>query len=419
MNEARLAVAPPFKVVSGSGATLTLEDGSTLIDTLSSWWCKSFGHGNQRLRDCLKAQADDLDHVIFANCRHRTIDQLSDALQSLHHQSGARVFYTSEGSSAIEMAIKLCEQYALDKNPEDHASILCLSNGYHGETIGAMSVSDMDLYKRPFAQLCFKANVLTIPYHRAGNPLGAPAPDLGPLEKQLEKYKGARAIIIEPLVQGAAGMQMYHPAVLTAIDRFAKQHAIPLIADEIMTGMGRCGALCASSLAAIKPDIICLSKGLTGGWFPFSATIVAPYLYDHFRNHRYQDSFLHSHTYCGNPLGARLALEILAMLKEVDAHALGERLLTILGNAATRYSFLSKPRQLGAIAALEITRPPQQPDIFPAQVVALAARHGLLLRPIGTTVYLMPPLNSTEEELACLERGLMGCFGQIETLLGT
>ncbi|MDI9347346.1 MAG: aminotransferase class III-fold pyridoxal phosphate-dependent enzyme [Methylacidiphilales bacterium] len=400
MNERRLLVAPPSEVIQALGSKIQVKDGSWLYDCTSSWWCKSFGHQHPKLQSALISQAQQFEQVIFAHCTYSAIDQLSERLSNSCMEGEAKVFYTSEGSSAIEMALKLVEHTWCDQNGDQVGIFVGLQNGYHGETIGALSVSDSKIYKAPYQKLCFDTTFLTVPYISQGSVFEIEHCDCRELELALEKLPNSiKAFILEPFVQGASGMLMYHADVIRTIFAYTQKNKIPLIVDEIMTGMGRLGAISPCKIAGIKPDIICLSKGLTAGWVPFSATIIQNRFYHRYLDHPYAKSFLHSHTYCGNPLGANVALAVLDLLKEIDYQSLFYSLQTVATSVTQTFDYFSKARSCGAIVAWEVIARLRNHDIFPAEVTSLARKHGLLLRPIGNTIYLLPPLTTTHEEL--------------------
>lgn len=393
-NQARLNIARPLEVVEAKGSKIKLANNKWLIDCISSWWCKSLGHSHPRLKQALALQADSFEHVIFANCTYDGIEKLSHRLAQLHQDSDAKVFYSGDGSSAVEVALKLTHHYAKDNTP-GKTKFIALTNGYHGETIGAMSVSCNPLYKNSYQEMCFATDFITVPYDTD--------PDLSKLNQQLNALEDCHcAIIVEPLFQGAGGMYGYHPKVLQRLVAFARQRHIAVIADEIMTGMGRCGDYLAMNIANEHADIFCLSKSLTSGWLPFSATVVSEKIYEHFISRQFSESFLHSHTFCGNPLGSALALEVFSIIEEENilkqVVALNKKLSTLMDNVVGRYQIFFPPRGLGGVIAIELTTPPRQPEIFPAQVTKIGIKHGILIRPLGSVIYLMPPLNISDKD---------------------
>ena len=408
-NFSRKKIQPPLSVSSAKGSKIHLTSGQIIIDCISSWWCKNLGHSHPRLQKALKNQIEKFEHVIFANCTYDAIEELSCHLSQLHHDKEARVFYSGDGSSSIEIALKLTHHYMKDKYPQRN-KFLALSNGYHGETVGAMSVSDTKIYKQSYQSLCFDTDYLDIPYDAN--------PDISRLKNRLENLMPYySAIIIEPLLQGAGGMLRYSAEVLQEIGSYAQRNDIPIIADEIMTGMGRCGNYLASTIATVSPDIICLSKGLTGGWLPFSATIVSSKFYEYFDGKPFAENFLHSHTYSGNPLGAALALELFAILKNESIFSKTKKLHAELMRIMECGSCWSKPRGLGGVVAIELKVKPNDEENFPALVTKIGIRNGILIRPLGNVLYLMPPLNISKSDLKKVEDGFNVTVKEIEETL--
>lgn len=397
---------PLLPIASAAGCYLTLTDGRQLFDAISSWWCKSLGHGHPRLKAALLAQVEQFEHVILAGTTNETIVALSAKLASLM-PTLTKVFYAGDGSCAVEIALKM-SLHARQITGEPHRRrFLTLENGYHGETAGALSVSDVGIFREPYAAMLFEVDVLRgIPYVNgehdpfwgdASAAFEAVLPFLTECAPQLT------AVIFEPMVQGAGGMKIISADFLKRLCAFAKAHHIHVIADEIMTGFGRTGKMLASSHANIIPDFVCLSKGMTSGWLPLSAVLTSEAIYDIF----YDDyasgkSFLHSHTYTGNALAAAVALEALRVMDEINiaerANRVGKLLLQHMQALADETGVLTNVRGLGAMVAADIIDPDVARRIG-YEVFTEAPNHGVFLRPLGRTLYWLPPLIATEDEL--------------------
>jgi adenosylmethionine-8-amino-7-oxononanoate aminotransferase len=400
---------PPLEVVGASGSELILKDGRCVIDAISSWWCKSLGHQHPRLKAALASQLDRFEHVMLANLTHEAIVTLSEQLTQLS-PGLTKVFYASEGSSAVEIALKLSLHMRYLQGENRH-HFIALQNGYHGETAGALSVSDVGLYREPYRRLLFQTHILhDLPYvHRADEPLWQNCEaQWQALSAQLEPFKdSATALIVEPLLQGAGGMKIYSPDLLRRLRAWTAQHHIHLIADEIMTGIGRTGRMLACEHAGIEPDLVCLSKGLTGGVLPLSAVLMKQYFYDAcYDDYAAGKSFLHSHTFSGNPLAARVAVEVLKIVKEEKlcdrATTLGEIMCEMMCDIANETGQLKNIRSLGAMVAADLICEPTARYGF--KVFQAAMQRGAFLRPLGNTIYWLPPLNTTDDTLTRLKQ---------------
>lgn len=394
---------PPLMIKKAYGPYIELTDGRRIIDAISSWWCKSLGHNHPRLKAALQAQLECFEHVIFANSTYEIILQLSEKLANLCPGLN-KIFYASEGSSAVEIALKMSlhAQQLLSQN--QRTQFTSLQNGYHGETFMALGLSDLGLYRKAYEAHLIKPNFIqNIPYvHSSSDPLWNNCSAIWPdIEKQLEKQEAnLAAIIVEPIVQGAGGMKIYSQDFLRRLRKWTKTHGIYLIADEIMTGLGRTGQALACEHAKIKPDFICLSKGLTSGWLPMSAVLTHTEIYNLF----YDDyssgkSFLHSHTYSGNALAAAVALECVNILKDEkifqqvrEKEIILKKLMLEVHDKTER---LTNIRGIGAIIAadLQLTETEKNQRIG-YQIFQKALQLGAWLRPLGDTLYWLPPLNT-------------------------
>jgi adenosylmethionine-8-amino-7-oxononanoate aminotransferase len=400
----------PLEIISASGSHLTLKDGQKIIDAISSWWCKSLGHNHPRLKRALMRQVEKFEHVILANTTNETIVALSEKLAKLT-QSLNKVFYASDGSCATEIAMKM-SLHARQISGEGHRNqFVALANGYHGETIGAMSVSDLGLYRAPYESLMFKTTFITPPYLLSvSDPCWLDASFAWmKTEQQLEPLRDSiTAIMIEPIVQGAGGMNMYSQDYLKRLREYTQQHGIHLIADEIMTGIGRTGKMLACEHAKIEPDFLCLSKGLTSGWLPLSAVLTRQSIYDVFYDdYETGKSFLHSHTFSGNALAACVANEVLDIVAEEKlydrANYIGQIMRDNMRDIAERTQKITNVRGIGAIVAADlVTENPK--DRYGYAVYRKAVELGALLRPLGNTIYWLPPLNVEESTLSELKQ---------------
>lgn len=402
---------PPLIISKAYGSYIELTDGRRIIDAISSWWCKSLGHNHPRLKTALKAQLECFEHVIFANTTYEIIIQLSEKLGRLC-MGLDKVFYASEGSSAVEIALKMSlhAQQLLGQN--QRIQFTSLQNGYHGETFMALGLSDLGLYRQAYEVHLIKPNFIqNIPYvHSSADPLWKDCSTIWPdIEKQLEKQAAnLAAIIVEPIVQGAGGMKIYSQDFLYRLRKWTQIHGIYLIADEIMTGLGRTGRALACEHAQIKPDFICLSKGLTSGWLPMSAVLTHTEIYNLF----YDDystgkSFLHSHTFSGNALAAAVALECLNILEdeEIFKHVREKEIILkkLMQEVHDETESLTNIRGIGAVIAADLAlKENKKNQRIGYQIFQQALQLGAWLRPLGNTIYWLPPLNislSTLEEL--------------------
>lgn len=407
---------PPLPVASASGCHLHLEDGRRLIDAISSWWCKSLGHGHPRLKAALARQMERFEHVILANTTGDAIASLSERLASLD-PGLTRVFYAGDGSTAVEVACKLALHAGklagrTDGRGGARARFMALEDGYHGETALTLALGDLGLYKEAYREILPEVSFLRgLPRVRSSRePLWSDCGAAWPvLERQLEACPGLCAVVVEPVLQGAGGMRLYSPDLLRRLRAWTSDHGVWLIADEILTGLHRTGPALACAHAGITPDFLCLSKGLTAGWLPMSAVLTGEAVYGLFYGeYGTGRDFLHSNTFAGNALAAAVALEALDVYRdegiEARVRALEPALRDALTRVQTRTGRLTGLRSLGGMAAADLTGP----GVGPGQragyrVYREAVARGALLRTLGDTVYWLPPLNTpleTVEELA-------------------
>jgi len=389
---------PLIPIRSGKGVYLYDFDGNKYIDAVSSWWVNLFGHSNTRINTKIKAQLDTLEHVLLAGFTHEPAVELAHKLVYITPSALQKVFYVDNGSSAVEAALKMSYHYHLNKGKRKPV-FLSLTNSYHGETIGALSVGDVSLYKETYEQLLIQNRQVQVPVDQS---LQAAQVALDALEILLkEKADEIAAFILEPLIQGAGGMHMYHPAYLIGARALTEAYDVHLIADEIMTGFGRTGKMFACEHAQISPDFMTLSKGLTGGYLPLSVVMTTNEVYQAFYcDYNEHKAFLHSHSYTGNPL-ACAALATLEIFAENN----------ILGENAKKASYIKKAlekflslenvksiRQQGMVTAIELVGYESHERIG-LKIYEYALTQGVLLRPLGHIIYFMPPYIIGYEEI--------------------
>ena len=400
-------VLPLVPVARGQGAWLYDFEGRRYLDAISSWWVNLFGHAHPRISAAVKEQLDRLEHVILAGFTHAPVVELSERLAALTGNALGHCFYASDGSSAVEITLKMSFHYWRNHGQPDKNHFLCLTGSYHGETLGTLGVSDVALYKEVYAPLLRQAITVPSPDARQAEPGESAAEVAQRAATALEATLAARhdaiaALIVEPLVQGATGMAMYDPEYLRLARTLCDRYRVHLIADEIMVGFGRTGTLFAHEQAGVRPDFLCLSKGLTGGYLPLSVVLTTEDVFAAFYDDAVTRGFLHSHSYTGNPLACRAALATLDLFAEEDVLARNRRfaerfsaLLTPLANHPRARHF----RHRGMIWAVDIAT--DDPDFRP-RFYRAALQREILLRPLGTTLYFMPPYILDDDEAALL-----------------
>jgi adenosylmethionine---8-amino-7-oxononanoate aminotransferase len=390
------AVQPEATLVSrGEGAWLETADGGRIFDAISSWWVVTHGHRHPHIVNAIKNQVDRLDQVIFAGFTHEPAERLARRLIAITPPQFAYVFFSDSGSTSVEVALKMALGFWRHQGEQRHC-ILALEGAYHGDTIGGMSVGERGVFNAPYDPLLFEVQRIAFP--RAGREEAT----LQALEAECRRG-GVAAFIVEPLILGAGGMLIYPPQVLAAMKGICEAYGVLFIADEVMTGWGRTGTLFACEQAGIAPDIACYSKGLTGGSLPLAVTLCRADVFDaHYSTDRSR-TFFHSSSYTANPIACAAAC---ANLEVWEREPVLERIARIAGRHAERLEgFRDDPRfsnvrQIGTIAALDIaTRDAgYMADIGPRLYRSFLAR-GLLVRPLGNTIYIMPPYCSTDGEL--------------------
>ncbi|MFN7678660.1 MAG: adenosylmethionine--8-amino-7-oxononanoate transaminase [Cyanobacteriota bacterium] len=393
---------PPLRVVAGHGALLELEDGRVLIDGISSWWVTLHGHGEPTIAAAIARQATRLEQVIFANFRHAPAERLAERLSALTGLE--RLFFSDNGSTAVEVALKIAWQWWRNQGtPRDQ--LIAFDGAYHGDTVGAMALGARSLFSAPFEPLLF--SVARAPWPATwwgdGDVERREAEALARLDALLETPTAA--VILEPLLQGAGGRRLVRPAFLREVERRARQAGALLIADEVMTGFGRTGALFASSLAGLRPDLMALSKGLTGGFLPMGVTMASERLHAGFVGADPALTLFHGHSFTANPLGCAAALASLDLLEDQPERHQGmeDRHRALLAPLAA-HPRVRRPRVLGTVAAFDVAPPASGPPegyLHPIgrQLQRRLLADGVFLRPLGTVVYLLPPLGISDAQL--------------------
>jgi adenosylmethionine-8-amino-7-oxononanoate aminotransferase len=408
---------PLIPIKSGQGVWIEDFEGNRYLDAISSWWVNIFGHANPVINQAVKQQLDTLEHVILGGFTHEAAVTLAEKLVEITPPGLDKCFYADNGSSAVEVALKMSFHYWRNLGQTQKTKFITLENSYHGETLGALAVGNVALYKETYAPLLM--DVITVPgpdcYHRES---GESWQDysirrFADMERALAKHaESACAVIVEPLVQCAGSMRMYHPAYLTLLREACDRYGVHLIADEIAVGFGRTGTMFACEQAAISPDFICLSKGLTGGYLPLSAVLTSDTVYQAFYDD-YQNltAFLHSHSYTGNALGCRAALATIGLFQQQDVLGNNRRLAAAMAKAVERFQDhpnVAEVRQTGMIVAIELVKNRYTREAYPWQqrrglrVYEYALGRGVLLRPLGNVIYFMPPYVITEQEIALM-----------------
>lgn len=405
---------PLIPIRSGLGVWLEDFAGNRYLDAISSWWVNLFGHANPLINQAIKTQLDTLEHVILGGFTHQAAVELAEKLVEITPPGLNKCFYADNGSSAIEVALKMSFHYWRNLGQTQKTKFITLENSYHGETLGALAVGNVALYKDTYGPLLMDVITVAGPdcyYREAG--------------ESWEQYSSRRfadmdlvlsehadqvcAVIVEPLVQCAGSMRMYDPVYLKLLRAACDKYNVHLIADEIAVGFGRTGTLFACEQAGISPDFMCLSKGLTGGYLPLSAVMTTDVVYQAFYDD-YQNltAFLHSHSYTGNALGCRAALATIEIFQTQDVLGNNRRLAEAMAKAAERFKEhpnVAEVRQIGMIVAIELVKHKQSRQPYPWQqrrglkVYQYALSKGVLLRPLGNVIYFMPPYVISEQEI--------------------
>jgi len=408
---------PIVPISRGKGCWLYDCDGRRYLDAISSWWVNLFGHANPRINAALGEQLEALEHVILAGFTHEPVVQLSERLSRLTGGALGHCFYGSDGASATEIALKMSFHYWRNCGKPAKTRFVSLAGGYHGETLGALSVTDVALFKDTYAPLLRASVQVPSPDWRKAE-AGESAHDYAvrcaeALERHLASHHAeTAALIVEPLVQGACGMAMYDPEYLRRAERICERYEVHLIADEIMTGFGRTGTFFAHEQAGITPDFLCLSKGITGGYLPLSVVLTRDAIYEAFYDDEVARGFLHSHSYTGNALACRAALATLDIFdqgKVIEVNRLRAAHIRQAAHDIAQHPKVRDFRTTGMITAFEVVS--GRPD-FGRWFFEQALARELLLRPIGNTVYFMPPYVIGDDEIALLAQRTLDIVAQ-------
>ena len=390
---------PLIPIRSGKGVYLYDFEGNSYIDAVSSWWVNLFGHSNVHINTRIKKQLDTLEHVLLAGFTHEPAVELAHKLVNITPTELKKVFYVDNGSSAIEAALKMSYHYHLNSGKRKPL-FLSLSNSYHGETIGALSVGDVSLYKETYEQLLISNMQVPVPKDQSKASANKALEVLASVLE--ERSEEIAAFIIEPLIQGAGGMHMYHPLYLTGARELTKKYNVHLIADEIMTGFGRTGKMFAFDHTDVSPDFMTLSKGLTGGYLPLSVVMTTDDVYSAFYcDYNEHKAFLHSHSYTGNPLACAAALATLEIFEQNDVLAENEKKAVYIKKRLQSFLSLSnvkEVRQQGMVAAIEL-QGYDAGERIGLRLYEYALTQGVLLRPLGHIIYFMPPYIITYDEI--------------------
>lgn len=406
--------SPVIPIRRGSGVWLEDFDGNRYIDAISSWWVNLFGHANPRINAALHDQLNQLEHVLLAGFSHEPVIQLSERLLEIAPPGLVRCFYADNGSSAVEVALKMSYHYWRNLGQHRKIKFITLTNSYHGETLGALAVGNVPLYKETYAPLLMEVIGVPSPdcFHRE---TGESCADYSArMFSHMEAALAANtdsvcAVIIEPLVQCAGGMRMYDPVYLSLLRKACDHYDVHLIADEIAVGFGRTGTMFACEQAQITPDFLCLAKGLTGGYLPLSVVLTTNTIYQAFYgDYQTQSAFLHSHSYTGNPLACRAALATLDIFKADSVIENNFSLASVMRDATKHFidhPHIAEVRQHGMIVAIEMVKdkPSRTPYAWQERrglsVYRFALTQGVLLRPLGDVIYFMPPYVITAGEI--------------------
>ena len=391
---------PLIGITKGRGAWLYDENGKALLDSISSWWTNLFGHSNPRINQAITAQLEKIEHVMLAGFTHAPVVELSEKLSALTNHHLGHVFYASDGASAVEIALKMSHHYWQLNGKPQKKKFVCLENGYHGETLGALAVTDVAIFRKAYGSLLQDVFTIASPDARKAKN-GESAEDVAryaakKLEELFAKEHGnIAAIIVEPLVQCAGQMAMHSPEYLRLVRDLCDRYEVHLIADEIAVGCGRSGKFFACEHAGIWPDFLTLSKGISGGYLPLSLCLTTDQIYQAFYGDQTQQGFLHSHSYTGNPLACAAALACLEIFETDKVLEKNIERSKDLANAfawAKTDSRIEYWRQQGMILAFDIKNEfLKNPKTFARTMFSNCLAEGVLIRPIGNTIYVMPP----------------------------
>jgi len=384
-------------ITSAEGVHLIASDGTRYIDAISSWWCCNLGHGRREIVEAIQKQAAVLQHSILGNMTHPSAIELAERLAHLMPTPDRHVLFASDGSSSIEQAVKIAIQYRANTGQTKRTMVACLDGAYHGDTLGAMALGYLEQFHLPFKKHLFP--VVRLPFPESDD-FSAARLLLNALADELT------AVVVEPLLQGASGMRIYSVCWLKGLADWCRAHDVILILDEIATGFGRTGKWFAFQHAGIDPDIVCVGKGLSGGYLPISATIVRDAIYDTFTDRPTDHTLQHGHTFCGNPIAAAASLAALDLYAGgvIEKVPIIGKYLASLFQQLEKHPLVKEIRSIGLMTAIELhpEPPPASGRTRPHRIRIELMKRGILLRPLGNVIYLMPPLITLEETLNLL-----------------
>ncbi|MGC6470375.1 MAG: adenosylmethionine--8-amino-7-oxononanoate transaminase [Flavobacteriales bacterium] len=398
----------PIPITRGSGSCVYDQDGKEYIDAISSWWVNIHGHSHPYIAEKVSKQLQTLNHVLFAGFTHQPATELCRKLSKYLPKNQAKFFFSGDGSSAVEIALKMSIQYWRNKG-QKRQRILALDGGYHGETFGAMSVGGRSIFSAHFTDYLFEVVHLPFPSNEKQT--------VDTLKKALEKDDVA-CFIFEPLVQGAAGMRMYSANILDEMIALCQQKEVLCIADEVMTGFGRTGTFFACDQLNNQPDFMCLSKSLSGGTVPISLTTCTQNIYDSFLGNDISSAFLHGHSFTGNPIGCSAAIASLELLENQSCQSNIKEIVKAHGRFAKElisHSQIREVRQCGTILAIEIDTSNKG---YTSNVREILYHHflsqGIILRPLGNVIYVLPPYCISEDQLKKVYRGILSGLNELQ-----
>lgn len=420
---------PPILIEKAKGIKLFDDKGNFYYDTIASWWCNVHGHNHPKIKTAIKKQLDKFEHVLFAGFTHKPAITLAQKLTEITPQSLTRVFYTDNGSCAVEAALKLSFQYWQNVGKKTKTKFLSLESGFHGDTLGAMSVSGIDQFNAVFSPMFFDSFKVPCPNcYRC--PMGKDRDSCNlqctePIEQILKtNHDEIAAMILEPLLMAAAGMIVYPKEYLQKVAQLTKKYNVHLILDEVATGFGRTGQMFACQHANVSPDFMCLSKGITSGYLPFAATLTTDEIYSAFYDdYKTAKAFMHGHTYTANPLGCAAAIASLQLFEDENTLEKLQEKIHILQKGVERTSdfpYVGNVRGIGMAWAIEIVKDKKTKATFPAErrigieIYKKGLEKNLLLRPLGNIIYLFPPLCITKPQLNYVLKNLRQIINDIQ-----
>ena len=406
---------PLIAITSGKGAWLCDDQGRRFIDGISSWWTNLFGHANPRINQAITEQLNRIEHVMLAGFTHQPVVELSERLSALTNGQLGHAFYASDGASAVEIALKMSHHFWKIQGKPSKKEFICLANSYHGETLGALSVTDVSIFRDAYGSLLNPVHIVMSPDSRAATDRNSSEEiidlALQNLEECLAKHhQTIAALIIEPLVQCAGQMAMHAPRYVKRAKQLCEQYDVHLIADEIAVGCGRTGTFFACEQAGIWPDLMTLSKGISAGYLPLSICLSTDTIYSTFYSDRISATFLHSHSYTGNPLACRAALAGLDIFQEdgvLEKNKVRSQSIQEAFAWARDHASIEHVRQQGMIFAFDVNAAAiSNPGSFSKMMFQEVLQEGVLIRPIGRTVYVMPPYILSTQEIQQMGRAI-------------